>query len=232
MCALLLLFSSFSLAASTSELRFQRLPALGVDQLSTLSLLQDRQGFIWIGTNNAGLYRFNGYQSDKYQSDASNLASLPHDRISALFEDKNGQIWVGTQNGLARFNAETNNFTRFTPSTGVNNQRIIKSIVSDGKAGFWLATWGGLQHFDPVTGSFTLYSHDPGRPDSLASNDLNAIAVDPRGGVWAGTWPAGIDYLAPDSKRFQHYRIDDDSAPDSKLNIVRSMYLDAQKTCG
>ncbi len=229
LCAFLLLFSSFSIEASTSELRFQRLSALGTDQLSTLSLLQDKQGFIWIGTNNAGLYRFNGYQSDKYQSDASNLASLPHDRISALFEDKDGQIWVGTQNGLARFNPETNNFTRFTPSTGVNNQRIIKSIVSDGKAGFWLATWGGLQHFDPVTGSFTLYSHDPGRPDSLASNDLNAIAVDPRGGVWAGTWPAGIDYLAPGSKSFQHYRIDDDSAPDSKLNIVRSMYLDAQK---
>ncbi|MFZ6801007.1 two-component regulator propeller domain-containing protein [Undibacterium sp. Di24W] len=228
LCALLLLFPFFSLAASTSELRFQRFSSLGTDQLSTLSLLQDKQGFIWIGTNNAGLYRFNGYQSDKYQSDASNLASLPHDRISALFEDRDGQIWVGTQNGLARFNAETNNFTRFTPSTGVNNQRIIKSIVADGKTGFWLATWGGLQHFDPATGSFTLYSHDPARPESLASNDLNAIAVDPRGGVWAGTWPAGIDYLAPGAKSFQHYRIDDENAPDSKLNIVRSMYLDPQ----
>lgn len=227
-CAWLCLLSSFSLAASTSELRFQRLSALGADQLSTLSLLQDKQGFIWIGTNNAGLYRFNGYQSEKYQSQANNPASLPHDRISALYEDKEGRIWVGTQNGLARFNAETNNFTRFIPSTGVNNQRIIKSIVADGKAGFWLATWGGLQHFDPATERFTLYSHDSGQPDSLASNDLNAIAVDPRGGVWAGTWPAGIDYLAPGAKRFQHYRIDDENEPDSKLNIVRSMYLDPQ----
>ncbi|MBC3806680.1 PAS domain S-box protein [Undibacterium seohonense] len=225
---LLGLISPHSLANLSSELRFQRLASLGADQLSVLSLLQDRQGFIWIGTNNAGLYRFNGYQSEKYQSDATNLASLPHDRISALFEDKDGQIWVGTQNGLARFNAETNNFTRFTPSSGVNNQRIIKSIVADGKAGFWLATWGGLQHFDPATGRFTLYSHDPNRLDSIASNDLNAIAVDPRGGVWAGTWPAGIDYLAPGARSFQHYRIDTESAPDSKLNIVRSMYLDPQ----
>lgn len=220
---------SLSYAASTSELRFQRLSSLGADQLSTLSLIQDRQGFIWIGTNNAGLYRFNGYQSEKYQSQATNSASLPHDRISALYEDKDGRIWVGTQNGLARFNADTNNFTRFIPSSGLSNQKIIKSIVPDGKEGFWLATWGGLQHFDPSSGRFTLYAHDPAKPDSLATNDLNAIAVDDRGGVWAGTWPAGIDYLEPGSNSFRHFRIDDDAAPDSKLNIVRALYLDPQK---
>lgn len=227
-CVGLLLSSSWSWAASTSELRFQRLSALGADQLSTLSLLQDKQGFIWIGTNNAGLYRFNGYQSDKYLSQAANPASLPHDRISALFEDKEGRIWVGTQNGLARFNAASNDFTRFTPNASLNNQRIIKSIVSDGHSGFWLATWGGLQHFETQNNTFTLYTHDPSDSTSLATNDLNAIAVDKRGGVWAGTWPAGMDYLAPGAKAFQHFRIDDERAPDSKLNIVRSMLLDDQ----
>lgn len=225
---MLLVFCVSAYASSTSELRFQRLTALGAEQLSSLSLLQDRQGFIWIGTNNAGLYRFNGYQTEKYQSLATDASSLPHDRISALYEDGDGQIWVGTQNGLAKFNAETNNFTRYLPSSGAANQRIIKSIVSDGKSGFWIATWGGLQHFDPLQSRFTLYVHDAARADSLATNDLNAIAVDERGGVWAGTWPAGIDYLAPGSTSFRHFRIDNADQPDSKLNIVRSTYLDAQ----
>ena len=165
-------------AASTSELRFQRLSALGADQLSTLSLLQDRQGFIWIGTNNAGLYRFDGYHSEKYQSQANDPHSLPHDRISALYEDQQGRIWAGTQNGLALFNPKTNNFTRYIIEGGPSNQRIIKVIASDGKDGLWLATWGGLQHFDTNTGKFTLYAHDPNRPDSLGKNDLNAIVVD------------------------------------------------------
>lgn len=216
-------------AASTSELRFQRLSALGADQLSTLSLLQDRQGFIWIGTNNAGLYRFDGYHSEKYQSQANDSTSLPHDRISALYEDRQGRIWAGTQNGLALFNPKTNNFTRYILEGGPGNQRIIKVIASDGKDGLWLATWGGLQHFDPHTGKFTLYAHDPNLPDSLGKNDLNAIAVDDAGGVWAGTWPAGLDYLAPGTQKFQHYRVDSDSAPDSKLNIVRSLFIDDQK---
>ncbi|MBC3882449.1 PAS domain S-box protein [Undibacterium sp. LX40W] len=215
-------------AGTTSELRFQRMSALGADQLSTLSLLQDRQGFIWIGTNNAGLYRFDGYHSEKYQSVANQATTLPHDRISALYEDSDGRIWAGTQNGLARFNPETNDFTRFILDSGPSNQRIIKAISSDGKSGLWLATWGGLQHFDTISGKFTLFAHDATRPDSLGKNDLNAIAVDKQGGVWAGTWPAGIDYLRPGSQSFQHFRVDDESAPDSKLNIVRSILLDDQ----
>lgn len=215
-------------AAPTSELRFQRLTSLGSDQLSTLSLIQDRQGFVWIGTNNAGLYRYNGYKSEKYQHQASNPRSLPHDRVSALFEDKEGHIWVGTQNGLARFDVESGDFTRFLPATGANNQRIIKAIISDGKSGMWLATWGGLLHFDPVKQSFTLYEHDPTQAGSLATNDLNAITLDGHGGIWVGTWPAGLDYLAPDASNFIHFRIDTELAPDSKLNIVRALHLDAQ----
>lgn len=217
-------------ASLTSELRFQRLTSLGADQLSTLSLIQDRQGFIWIGTNNGGLYRYNGYQTEKYQHIPTNEQSLPHDRVAALFEDKEGHIWVGTQNGLARFNIERGDFTRFAPKASTSGQRIIKEIISDGASGLWLATWGGLQHFDPASGRFTLYAHDQAAPASLATNDLNAITLDVQGGVWAGTWPAGIDYLAPGASEFRHYRVDTDQAPDPKLNIVRSLHMDAQHT--
>ena len=221
-------FCSIANAAPTSELRFRRLSSLGADLLSTISLIQDRQGFVWIGTNNAGLYRYDGYKSEKYQFQANNPKSLPHDRVSALFEDKEGRIWVGTQNGLARFNLETGDFTRFFPSLGANNHRIIKSIISDGKSGMWLATWGGLQHFDPIKASFTNYEHDPANVGSLATNDLNAIALDENGGVWAGTWPAGLDYLAAGASNFVHFHIDTDLEPDTKLNIVRSLHLDVR----
>ncbi|MDO8703287.1 MAG: two-component regulator propeller domain-containing protein [Undibacterium sp.] len=225
---LFLLACSLVSAAPTSELRFQHLATFGANQLSTLSLIQDRQGFIWIGTNNAGLYRYDGYRAEKFQHSPMNGRSLPHDRVSALFEDKEGRIWAGTQNGLARFNAESGDFTRFLPVAGSNSQHIIKAIISDGKSGMWLATWGGLQHFDPALGTFTIYSHDPARPTSLGTNDLNAIALDDQGGVWAGTWPAGIDYLAPGASEFRHYRVDTEQAPDPKLNIVRSLHIDAQ----
>lgn len=231
-CALLclLIFAFPAWATPTSPLRFKRLGSLDSDELSILALMQDRQGFIWIGTHSGGLYRYNGYHAVKYTSSIEDPASLPHDRVSTLFEDQQGTIWVGTQNGLARYNPKTNDFTRFVPPPGPSAQRIVKSIIGDGKDGMWLATWGGLQHFDPRKGAFTLYLHDPKTPASLASNDINAIAMDERGGLWAATWPGGLDYLAPGSKAFEHRRVDSAERPDPKLNIVRALYYGRDRT--
>ncbi len=231
-CAFLCLLAlAFQVAASpTSPLRFKRLGSLGVDELSILSLLQDRQGFVWIGTHSGGLYRYNGYQSTRYTSDTQDQKSLPHDRVSAMYEDSLGRIWIGTQDGLARYNPQTNDFSRFVPPPGPSPQRIIKSIISDGKNGMWLATWGGLQHFNPENGKFTLYLNDKARPDSLASNDINAIALDDKGGIWAATWPGGIDYLAPGATGFTHMRVDTEDAPDPKLNIVRALHYGKDRT--
>ena len=231
-CALLclLVFAVSALATPTSSLRFKRLGSLDSDELSILALLQDRQGFIWIGTHSGGLYRYNGYTAVKYTSSIADPASVPHDRVSTLFEDKHGVVWVGTQNGLARYNPKTNDFTRFAPPPGPSAQRIVKSIISDGKDGIWLATWGGLQHFDPAKAKFTLYLHNPNVPASLASNDINAIAMDARGGVWAATWPGGLDYLAPGATGFEHRRVDSAAQPDPKLNIVRSLHYGPDRT--
>ena len=231
-CLLLLVCfgASGTSATPTSDLRFKRLGSLEADELSILALTQDRQGFIWIGTHSGGLYRYNGYQSVKFIHDPNDPHSLPNDRASTVFEDAQGRIWVGTQDGLARFNPETSNFTRFTPPPGPSSQLIIKAIISDGKQGMWLATWGGLQHFDPASAKFERFVHDPINPSSLASNDLNALTMDQDGGVWVGTWPGGLDYLPPGAKDFVHYRIDTTAAPDSKLNIVRSLYFGRDHT--
>ncbi|QGZ39538.1 two-component regulator propeller domain-containing protein [Pseudoduganella flava] len=208
-------------------LRFKKLGPLGNDEPSMLSLLQDRQGFMWIGTHVNGLYRYNGYQAVRYKNMPNNPKSLPHDRVSTLFEDRQGRIWAGTQNGLARFNPATNDFTVFVAPQGPKNRGIIKAIIGDGKDGMWLASWGGLQHFDPATGTFTVYAHDPKQPASLAANDVNAVARDAQGGVWAATWPGGLDYLAPGATSFVHHGVDPDGGSDPRTNIVRALQFDA-----
>jgi diguanylate cyclase (GGDEF)-like protein len=228
-CALLL-FACAATAAPTSPLRFQRLHAFSEDELSVLALLQDRQGYVWVGTQTSGLYRFDGYTAARYANSPHGPRSLPHDRVSALFEDKRGRIWAGTQNGLARFNPATNDFTAFVPPDATIQQKIVKQIITDGAGGMWIATWGGLQHFDPDSGRFEVYRHDPARADSLAGNDLNAITRDERGGVWAGIWPGGLDYLAPGAHAFVHYRVDRPDHPDPKQAIVRAVFYGPDRT--
>ncbi|MGV7208624.1 diguanylate cyclase [Oxalobacteraceae bacterium A2-2] len=224
--AVLALLAGQAGAAPALSLRFKKLGPLGGDEPSMLALMQDRKGFIWVGTHTNGLYRYNGYQAVKYINNPADPRSLPHDRVSAIYEDRQGRIWAGTQNGLARYNPETNDFTVFAPPRAPKNHRIIKNIISDGSNGMWVGSWGGLQHFDPDSGKFTVYAHDDARPDSLASNDLNGLALDAKGGLWAATWPGGLDYLAPGSTSFRHHQVDPAAVPDARINIVRALQFD------
>ena len=219
-------FSAFANASPTSPLRFNSLRSAVPLDMSIVSMLQDRQGFIWVGTYHTGLYRYDGYRALRFAHRPADPSSLPNDRVSALYEDGGGRLWVGTQEGLARYNPVTNNFTLFAPPSGAKNHRLIKKIISDGKGGMWLATWGGLQHFDPATSNFVQYAHSPADSDSLFSNDVNAIARDERGGLWVSTWPAGLDYLPEGSQKFQHFRMDSAEVPDAKLNHVRALFFD------
>ncbi|WP_426110394.1 ligand-binding sensor domain-containing diguanylate cyclase [Massilia sp. PWRC2] len=211
-------------ATPTSELRFKRLGSLDADDLSILSMLQDRQGFVWIGTHSGGLYRYNGYQAVKYTHDTSGPDSLPNDRVSALFEDRQGRIWAGTQDGLARFNPASGTFTALLLPPGPSSGRIVKAIIGDGADGMWVATWGGLQHVDR-NGTVRRYVHDDKDGDSLGANDVNALALDADGGLWVATWPGGLDYLPKGASRFRHLRTDTPAAPDDKLNIVRALHF-------
>ncbi|TAN70176.1 MAG: hybrid sensor histidine kinase/response regulator [Methylobacter sp.] len=202
----------------------------GIDSNSARIMMQDHQGFIWIGTQ-SGLYRYDGYQSRRFQYMPNMAGSLPNNEVASLFEDKKNRLWVGTRDGLALFDAETSTFKTYQPSAdhGAPQQnRIIQKLSSDGKNGLWLATRDGLQHFDLDTGQFLIYQHDPAQPESLVKNNIQTLALDRQGGLWIATWPTGIDYLPAGSSKFQHYQINpkDSAAPE---NNIKSLYIDSRQ---
>lgn len=86
------------------------------------AMVMDKFGFIWIGTDGAGLYRFNGFSYTYYVHDLNDPNSINSNSISSLFEDSSGRLWVGTDAGLCFFNDQLNTFTRY------NNN--IEDIIS------------------------------------------------------------------------------------------------------
>src|SRR5271156_4023760 len=68
----------------------------GLGNLSVNCLLQDRSGFLWIGTE-SGLYQYDG--SRFWQFDQKE--GLPSEFVRALSLDRDGRLWVGTRDGLA-----------------------------------------------------------------------------------------------------------------------------------
>ena len=80
------------------EARFEHLTIEdGLSQNSVNCILQDRQGFMWFGTQD-GLSRYDGYHFDVFKNKLNDSTSLPPNRhwIETLALGSNGDIWVGT----------------------------------------------------------------------------------------------------------------------------------------
>ncbi len=56
--------------------------------------------------------------------------SIGFGRSIATWTDRQGTIWVATQNGMARYNAASNDFTAFAPPSGPTSRRRSHSCSS------------------------------------------------------------------------------------------------------
>ena len=59
------------------------------------SIIQDKKGFIWIGTAN-GLCRYDGSKLISFRNDPKDSLSLGGNNVRSLDLDANGRIWAGT----------------------------------------------------------------------------------------------------------------------------------------
>ena len=76
------------------------------------TICQDRQGFIWVGTD-YGLNRFDGYRFTTFLHDDADPTSLSVNVVVKLFCDRDGRLWVGTNRGLDRYDAASHSFIHY-----------------------------------------------------------------------------------------------------------------------
>ncbi len=84
--------------------------AQGLCQGMVFDMLQDKEGFIWVGTK-GGLNRYDGYSFKVFTNDPYNPHSISNNNIRTLFEDSKGRIWAGTlEGGMNVYNKQTGEF--------------------------------------------------------------------------------------------------------------------------
>jgi ligand-binding sensor domain-containing protein/serine phosphatase RsbU (regulator of sigma subunit) len=149
----------------------------GLPQSSVYCLLQDSRGFIWMGTDGAGVARFDGQKFETFNK--SN--GLSDNVVRSLFEDSKGNIWIGTDNGITYYDGY--HFKIIGREQGLKGSSVMK--ITEGNNGIiWAATndggLAGLTIGDSITiASFT-------KDDGLVSNFVFDIYEDTDKKLWLG----------------------------------------------
>ncbi len=163
--------SALSSGLPPGEPLFERLGVeQGLPSTSLNAIVQDRDGFLWIGTAD-GLARFDGVGFEIWRTGQSERA-IPGNEVQALAVANDGWLWLGLEDrGLARLDPRSLRLQHFPPGRGGAPKNDVWAILDDGAGGVWLGTWQeGLIRFHPEKGRLASFRHDPKDPASLPSD--------------------------------------------------------------
>lgn len=77
--------------------------AEGVAQSQVFALMEDHQGYLWLGTQGGGVNRWDGISFQRF----SVGEGLGNGKVYCLFQDQEHLIWIGTQGGVTRFDGRS-----------------------------------------------------------------------------------------------------------------------------
>jgi ligand-binding sensor domain-containing protein/class 3 adenylate cyclase/predicted metal-dependent HD superfamily phosphohydrolase len=112
---LALLFMTFaSHIGQATTIKFQSLTTSdGLSQSSVKTILQDRNGFMWFGTQN-GLNKYDGYQFNNYINNLSDSNSIGGNNINQIVQFNSSLIWIATDKGISSYSPHTLKFENYT----------------------------------------------------------------------------------------------------------------------
>ncbi|MCP5089439.1 MAG: PAS domain-containing protein [Gammaproteobacteria bacterium] len=217
-------------AADSRSIRFRHISSNdGLSQSFVYAILQDRQGYMWFGTQE-GLNRFDGFDFTVFAHDPQDPDSISDESVRTIFEDRSGTLWIGTDaGGLSRYDAASQTFTNFLHGPGnessISDNRV-RVIYEDGDGALWVGTDGaGLDRFNKESETFEHFPSDPSVPGSLVGAHVWSILETSDGHLWIAT-SSGLSRFDEATETFTSYVHDPDDASSLNDNRLRVLYED------
>jgi ligand-binding sensor domain-containing protein/signal transduction histidine kinase/DNA-binding response OmpR family regulator len=177
----------------------------------TMSLLEDKLGILWVGTQDGGLNVFkvsNGNIVSKIDA-LSNTAHLPSLNVHAIVEDNANNIWIGTSKGLVVYLRRLNKFYTFNSPAFSVAEKSIFSLSVDKNENLWIGTQGsGLYQLDlrqmitrPVEDF--IFSRIASLDDfDISKKTILSFYEDRNKNIWVGTFGDGIYMISNEKEKF------------------------------
>ncbi|KGJ89177.1 ligand-binding sensor domain-containing diguanylate cyclase [Colwellia psychrerythraea] len=196
----------------------------GFTSFEVYSIVQDRQGFLWFGTSEHGLMRYDGNKVTHIEYDMSNPSGLSHTSAGNLSLGQSNSLWIGTWGGGAnRYQLDTGVFEHFqhnpNKSTSISSNRI-QSFYQDINDIMWIGTYAdGFNQYQSQSNNFKRFKHDP-KKNSLSNNRVWGITAASDDELWIAT-SYGINLFDKKTQVFTHFLPDTNSQSATGKNEVR-----------
>jgi ligand-binding sensor domain-containing protein/signal transduction histidine kinase/DNA-binding response OmpR family regulator len=211
--------------------RHNTLPVLTDDRI--ISLLEDSQGLLWIGTQEGGLNVFK--QTDGIIGKKANINLPPSGRINDIFEDHFHNVWIATGNGLACYNRQADKFYQLpNAQSGAKSKTYIALKEGTDKKLLVGLQDGGLYKLDLGTSAnynINSFALEPVTGDdgfNLTPRSVQTLYIDRDKNTWLGTYGDGIYMVSNKTEKFT--RIQRKHTDKDGENLVRfyGMTIDKQ----
>ncbi len=194
--------------AFTQELNFEQISTeQGLSNSLVTTIIQDKQGFIWVGTE-AGLNRYDGYRFKTFNTDPDDIYSIQGRTIGILFEDHEGLLWMTfSTGGLSYFNPKTEKFYNFQANKNIANglsDNSVNTIFEDKKGNIWVATNNGLNKFIRESNLFQQFYQSDKSKQGLINNVILSIYEDGKGNLLIGT-AGGLNIFQEKTQNFSSF---------------------------
>ncbi|HEX8531988.1 MAG TPA: two-component regulator propeller domain-containing protein, partial [Cytophagales bacterium] len=224
----LLLAVAAPLGAQQRPLRFEFSHLREPDGLSlrmVTCFVQDRDGFLWVGTSN-GLYRFDGTHFAGFRQHRNQPHSLLNNQVYSVCEDGQGQIWAAFENGVSRYNKTTGRFRHITAVDGLP-LGICKNILRDRAGTVWFTSRNrGLFGYFPGTGKVKHFPCSPTDSTEALRTLPNGLLEDPfRPGLWMSE-RHGLRYFDARQRQFTSHLDNPRRLPVFTANSVSALARD------
>ena len=194
-CMGMVLYSFIAISASATDFYPRKIHFRNIMQNEDFALgeveaiLQDHQGFMWLGGRN-GLLRYDGYEFlsipiSNNPDDPTKVFTV--NQVLELLEDSRQNIWVATRSSLYKYDRAREILLPLHDANGSQLFReAIYALAETSQGELLVGSGTGIFTFNPETYEQTLLSHIVNNPKSLPSNLIHDLLVAPDDIVWVG----------------------------------------------
>ena len=179
---------------------------------SILSIVEDADQKIWLGTDGDGLLYIDANKNSKEVNEVSlKNKKFPHRVITSLKSAGSKQLWVGTfAGGLSYFDYQKGEIKNYTSnpndatSIAHNNVWDIETCIN---GDLWIATLGGgISHYIKSKDRFISYKPDKKNKNAIVSFQIIDVLLDQnRRYLWAASEDKGLSRLTISTGLFNNY---------------------------